>query len=313
MRIGFFRKFFAIAALFIGSLSVAGAALAQKEQVIPVWPGVAPGSENWTQKEMESASPNGASIRNVVSPSLTVFLPDPAKATGTAIIICPGGGFVSLAWTSEGTQAAHWLNDHGVAALVLKYRLLDSGATDADFRKHMADLVTALRNPATPTTPDGVLVQMQEIRKLAVADALQALKVTRQHASEWGIAPDRIGIMGFSAGAVITTGVLTGYDAGSRPNFAASIYGNTVDPARIPSDAPPLFILCASDDPLMPPTGSANLYTVWKNSGHLAELHIYSKGGHGFGMSQRGLPIDHWIDLFGEWLAVQGLLTPSSH
>jgi acetyl esterase/lipase len=311
MRNGLLKKFVAVAALFIGSLSAAGAALAQKEQVIPVWPGVAPGSENWTQKEVESASPNGASIRNVVSPSLTVFLPDPAKATGTAIIICPGGGFVSLAWGSEGTQAAHWLNDHGVAALVLKYRLMDSGATDADFRKHMADLVTALRNPATPTTPDGVPIQMQEIRKLAVADALQALKVTRQHASEWGIAPDRIGIMGFSAGAMITTGVLTGYDAASRPNFAASIYGNTVDPARIPSDAPPLFIVCASDDPLMPPTGSANLYSAWKTSGHSAELHIYSKGGHAFGMSQRGLPVDHWIDLFGEWLAVQGLLTAS--
>jgi acetyl esterase/lipase len=303
------RKIAGSAILFAGLLALASTAVAQ--QVIPIWPGVAPGSENWTQKEAQSTNPIGTVIRNVVNPSLTVFLPDPAKATGTAVIVCPGGAFVVLAWDNEGTKVAHWLNDHGVAALVLKYRLTDSGATDAEFQKHMADARGTLTNPATPKTPDGVPVQMDEIRKLAVADALQALKITRQRASEWGIAPDRIGIMGFSAGATTTTGVLTGYDAASRPNFAASIYGNTVDPARIPSDAPPLFILCASDDPLMPPTGSANLYTVWKNSGHLAELHIYSKGGHGFGMSQRGLPIDHWIDRFGDWLAVQGLLAPS--
>ena len=137
------------------------------------------------------------------------------------------------------------------------------------------------------------------------------MKIVRQHAAEWGVAPDRVGLMGFSAGAILTTGLLTDYDPESRPSFAGSIYGNTVEQSKVPADAPPLFIVCAEDDPTLPSTGSALLFVAWKDSGHIAELHIYSKGGHGFGMHQQGLPVDHWIERFGDWLDMQGLLKPS--
>ena len=135
------------------------------------------------------------------------------------------------------------------------------------------------------------------------------MKVVRQRASEWGIAPDRIGILGFSAGGMVTMGVVMQSDGESRPNFAAPIYGGSTGGAAVPANAPPLFILCADDDALMA-AGSARLYSEWKAAKKSAELHIYSKGGHGFGMNRRGLPVDNWIERFGDWLGTQGLLKP---
>jgi acetyl esterase/lipase len=288
-----------------------------QEQVIPVWPGVAPGSENWTQKEVDYLNPQKeAMVRNVVRPTLTVFTPAAGAGNGTAVIVCPGGGFLFLSWQSEGTDVARWLAQHGVTAFVLKYRLHDSGATDQEFQQHVAALFARLgtgrgapgERPPSPPLIVGAPADAKDILPLDVADGLQAIKVVRQNASKWHISPDRIGIIGFSAGAMLTTGVLTSYASESRPDFAASIYGNTVDESQIPADAPPLFILCASDDPLVPSTSSANLYSIWKTAGHSAELHIYSKGGHGFGMHKQGLPVDHWIERYGDWLGAQGLL-----
>jgi len=258
--------------------------------VIPVWPGIAPGSENWTQKEVDYTRNNKQMVRNVTHPTLMLYLPDPAKANGTAIIIAPGGGFRFLSWQNEGTAVAEWLAERGVTAFVLKYRLLDTGESQEDFDKG--------KKPAATTQPD--------IAALASADGRQAMKLVRQRAAEWKIAPDRIGFMGFSAGGAVTMGVVMHYDADSRPNFAAPIYGTGTDGA-IPEDAPPLFILCAGDDKGAMP-GSVKTFSAWKAAGHSAELHIYSKGGHGFGMSQRGLPVDHWIDRLGDWLEVQGLM-----
>ena len=131
----------------------------------------------------------------------------------------------------------------------------------------------------------------------------------RQRAAEWGIRKDRIGILGFSAGGAVTMGVVMTNDAESRPDFAAPIYGGSTSGAPVPANSPPLFILVADDDNGAA-MGSAKLYTEWKSAGRSAELHIYSKGGHGFGMNKRGLPVDSWIERFGEWLGVQGLFTP---
>jgi acetyl esterase/lipase len=288
------------------------------DQVVLLWPGVAPGSESWTQKEIEYKNQRGETmVRNIVQPSITVFLPDRASANGTGIVVAPGGGFRFLSWDSEGTDVAKWLNARGVAAFVLKYRVAETPADPDEFQKQMSAMFGRGRTAGgggarTDTAPaDPGRAKGQDTRALAVADGKQALKVVRSHASEWGIAPEKSGLMGFSAGAMLTTGVLTDYDAETRPSFAASIYGNSVEQSRVPADAPPLFILCAEDDPLLPATGSANLFAAWKNSGHIAELHIYSKGGHGFGMHQQGLPVDHWIERFGDWLAAQGLLKGS--
>ncbi|APW61613.1 alpha/beta hydrolase [Paludisphaera borealis] len=274
--------------------------------VVPVWPGDAPGSESWTRKEVEYRNDwdHKTMVRNVVRPTLTAFLPDRSKATGTAVIICPGGAFRFLSWESEGTEVAEWLRARGVAAFVLKYRLTDTGATAEEFREAMKELASVMANRDRPDEA------RKAVEELASADGRQAVKVVRRNAAEWGIAPDRIGVMGFSAGGMVTMGVVMNHDADSRPNFAAPIYGGRTGDAKIPADAPPLFILCASDDDFAAKS-SVDLYSAWKNAGRPAELHLYSKGGHGFGMNKRGLPVDSWIERFGDWLGAQGLLKPA--
>jgi acetyl esterase/lipase len=286
--------------------------------VIPVWPKEAPGSEKWTQKETEFHFNNekAKSIRNVVRPTLTAFLPEKSKANGTAVVVCPGGGFFFLAWESEGSEVAEWLRARGVAAFVLKYRLMDTGTTEEEFKKSMqgsimkavAEAVKVAGSGKHPALPE----EVRKISELATADGRQAIKVVRDRAGEWGIKPDRIGIMGFSAGGLVTTGVATEYDAAGRPNFAAPIYGPVYKNIKVRRDAPPLFICCAGDDPLVPAGDSITLYSSWKAAGKSAELHIYAKGGHGFGMSKQGLPCDAWIDRFDDWLGQQGFLKPAS-
>jgi acetyl esterase/lipase len=292
-----------------GLLGAPGIALTQ-QPVFPVWPGVAPGSETWKQKEVEYLNPGKQKmVRNVVQPTLTAYLPERAKANGTAVIVCPGGGFRFLSWESEGTEVAKWLQARGVAAFVLKYRLVDTGATEAEFQKSLAELFRSLSQSTDGKAPANPVqrIEKSKIVSLAAADGRQAIKLVRQRAAEWGIAPDRIGILGFSAGGMVTMGVVMNHDAESRPNFAAPIYGGSTGGATIPADAPSLFILCADDDAMMA-AGSAKLYTEWKAAKKPAELHIYSKGGHGFGMNKRSLPVDTWIDRLGDWLQVQGLL-----
>jgi acetyl esterase/lipase len=286
----------------------------RQPRVASVWPKDAPGSEKWTQKEIEhhDAWLRTKIVRNVVRPTLTAFWPDRSKANGTAVIICPGGGFLFLA-KDEGIEEAERLRARGVAAFILKHRLIDSGPTEAEFHKAVlrAALLKAiadgLKGGERPVLPEDV----RKFSALAVADGRQAIKVVREHAGEWGINPDRIGIMGFSSGAVVATGVATEYDAASRPNYAASIYGPVLGSVTIPKDTPPIFICCASDDPLVPPRDSIRLYSAWQGAGKSAELHIYAKGGHGFG--GQGLPSDSWIDRFGDWLGQQGFLNSAGN
>jgi acetyl esterase/lipase len=278
---------------------------ADQPQIIPLWPNGAPGSESWTQLEQETLAPLPIGIkvvRNVTQPTLTAYLPDPATDARAAVIICPGGAFHFLAIEHEGTQVARWLNARSVAAFVLKYRLIetavDEGVFSQQLQQNLADR-EAFRQ------------LMQVLRPLIIADGLQAVRLVRRRAAEWAIAPDRIGIMGFSAGGHVTTGVALEYDADSRPDFAAPIYSSPYENISVPGDAPPLFIAVADDDAFAA-SASVPLYSAWSAAGRSAELHIYSKGGHGFGMHRQELPSDHWIDRFGEWLQVQGVLDPSS-
>jgi putative heme-binding domain-containing protein len=284
-------------------------------KVIPVWPGVAPGSEGWKHKEVEYRNEwdRKAMVRNVTTPTLTAFLPYPAVATGAAVIICPGGGFRFLSWQSEGTEVARWLQARGVAAFVLKYRLMETPASPEDFRKEMAAFFKGLANrkDRPEDRPRAVPEEMRKISKLAIADARQAIKLVRKDAARWGIKPDRVGIMGFSAGGMVTMGVAMAGDKESRPDFAAPIYGGGTGGARVPKDAPPLFILCASDDRLAA-AGSVRLYSEWKVARRPVELHLYEKGGHGFGMTPKGLPVDRWIERYGDWLGQRGLIKSDS-
>lgn len=280
---------------------------AQDHQVVSLYPGSAPGSESWTQQETESSAPwnpNAKLVRNIVKPTVTVFLPK-SNPSGTGIIVAPGGGFLFLSWKSEGTDVAEWLVDHGIAAFVLKYRVENTGSEE-EFQQRMKELF----KPRTAGSERAADPERDKAMQLSAQDGLQAVRIVRQHAAEWNISPDRIGFMGFSAGGMVTDHVALDYSAETRPNFAAPIYGAPFTPVTVPPDAPPLFILCADDDPLVPSGLSARLYGAWKRAGKSAELHIYSKGGHGFGMDKHNLPVDHWIDVFYDWLGVSGFLKP---
>jgi acetyl esterase/lipase len=226
---------------FLFCLLFAVSAQAQ-QKVIQIWPGVTPGSEDWKQKEVAYLNDEKQQmIRNVVTPTLTAFLPDPAKATGTAVIVAPGGGFRFLSWQTEGTEVAEWLAAQGVAAFVLKYRVINTG-TEEEYKKQMEELRKATKNFTDFSKTSTSTGDLSKPAALGQADGRQAVKVVRENASAWGIKPDRIGIMGFSAGGMVTLGVALRHDAANRPNFAGAIYapwsGGTV-----PADAPPMFVL----------------------------------------------------------------------
>jgi acetyl esterase/lipase len=234
----------------------------------------------------------------VVKPTLTAFLPDPAMANGTSVVICPGGGFHALSINSEGIDVAKWLKAKGVAAFVLKYRLVPTG--DDGVRELMGKIGDRNKMDA----------DNRAVIPLAVADGLAAVSYVRKHATEFGISPQRIGLMGFSAGGTVTASVAFQYSAESRPDFLAPIYPymGAVKETAVPNDAPPMFIAAATDDQLGLAPDSVNLYSKWLAGKKSVELHLYSKGGHGFGMRKQNLPSDNWIERFGDWLTAQGLL-----
>ncbi len=271
------------------------------QQVIPLYEGKAPGSENWTWSEKESI--NNAfktrTIYNVSQPTLTAYLPKPELATGTAVIVAPGGAFHILSIDSEGIDVAKWLNSRGVAAFVLKYRLVRSMTDDP-----VAELGPKMQDFKKLDEENAPVVEM------AVADGKKAIEYVRSHAKELDILPNRIGIMGFSAGGALTLGVALNYTAVNRPDFIAPIYPKTdiFGEIKVPADAPPAWICAASDDQLGLAPHSVVLYNAWVAAGKMAELHIYQKGGHGFGMRKQSLPTDMWYERFGEWMKLQGYL-----
>jgi acetyl esterase/lipase len=280
------------------ALAVFSLTLAAQEKVIRLYSGPAPGSEDWKHSEQENRTNfwNTRVVFNVVNPTLTVFQPDPAKAVGTAVIVCPGGAFFALSIDSEGFEVARWLNARGVTAFVLKYRLVEC-ETDDPTREVM--------------TKGADLAQLAApIVKLAMADGQAAVAYVRQHASEFGVKPDRIGLIGFSAGGTVVASVAYNYTPESRPNFVAPIYlaYDWAIKGDVPADAPPMFILAATDDQLGLAPQSVRLYNDWTAAKKSAELHLLSKGGHGFGMRKQNLPSDRWIERFAEWLEVQGWL-----
>jgi acetyl esterase/lipase len=268
-------------------------------KVIRLYDGAAPGSESWTHHEQEHFSPGWQTqvVFNVVDPTLTLFSPDPATANGTAIVICPGGGFHGLSINSEGFDVARWLTKKGVTCFVLKYRLVEC-QTDDPAQELMGKRGPDMDEACAPVIP------------LALADGLKAIDYVRQHAGEYNINPQRIGIIGFSAGGTVTASVGYSYTAATRPDFVAPIYlqYDWVIRSGVPADAPPLFILAATDDQIGLAPHSVRLYTDWTDAGKSAELHLYATGGHGFGMRTQNLPADRWIELFGDWLGVQGFV-----
>jgi lysophospholipase L1-like esterase/dienelactone hydrolase len=220
-------------------------------------------------------------------------------ATGTAVIVAPGGAFHFLSIESEGTDVAKWLNSKGIAAFVLKYRVARSYTDDPV--EELSPLMNDFKKLDEKNAP---------IVKLAMADGIAALSYVRQHAEEFEINPDKIGIMGFSAGATLAMSVAYNADEESRPNFLAPIYvyEPSIIGSEIPDEKTPIFLAVAGDDQLNMVPYSLNIYKKWFEKGHPAEIHIYEKGGHGFGMKKQNLPTDSWYERFGEWLQLQGYL-----
>lgn len=289
---------------------------ADAADVFTIWPGagIPPGSEMWSWHEQamqppESSIPNEM-VRNVVVPTLTMFKPAADTATGTAIIVVPGGAFHFLMMIHEGYDVARWLTTLGITAFVLKYRVQHTPENDADMPAFLENLGKKLPSVSqTEVDPPMTYSPAEEARLWAEEDGRQAIRFLRQNAADWGGDPNRIGIMGFSAGGGITVNAALEYDSLSRPDFVAGIYPGYRIVTLIPEDAPPLFIVIADDDALVAPISSARLYEAWHKAGQSVELHIFANGGHGFGIREQTLLSDQWTGLFKHWLAAQGYIS----
>lgn len=277
-----------------------GALEAKPAVELNLWPDTAPGEEEGKIGE-EKAEPGKETmpiirVHNVTVPSMAVFRPAPEKETGTCVVIFPGGGYSILAYNHEGTEVAHWLNSIGVTAIVVKYRV----PRRADQPKHLAPL----------------------------QDAQRAVRLVRQNAAAWNINPNKIGVLGFSAGAHLALMAATAYDEkvyepidetdkiSARPNFAAPIYlayalGEKIDKKRIDipleenikitKNTPPMFLSIADDDGVGS-MGSVQLYMKLHELGVPCELHVFVKGGHGYGIRNDRGPAARWHNLCADWL-----------
>jgi acetyl esterase/lipase len=261
---------------------------------VRIWPGAAPGTASWTgpEQEADATLPEVGKVRvvtNVTVPTLTIVRPPAGKANGAAMLILPGGAFRALAWDLDGTETAKWLSRQGITAFILRYRVRPPTAT-----------------PPASESFDQFARRTEPQRAIAVADAKQAMRVIRSRARDYGVAPDRVGVIGFSAGAVTAMSLAVESDASVRPNLAASLYGALVTDGEVPAGSPPVFVAAAQDDPQVPPAKSTDIFERWTRAGLPAELHLYEKGGHGFGFRTHHAPVDNWPLAFKAWLSVRG-------
>lgn len=274
-------------------------ALAQKNgDVLPLWSGGAPGSENMTDRKEVVTQPakpgDSLKVSNIHNPSLIVFFPPKEKATGAAMIVAPGGGHRFLSIDTEGTNVAEWLNSVGVAAFVLKYRLA--------------------REPDSP----------YKVEEHPFADMQRAIRTVRARSAEWHLNPAKIGVMGFSAGGEVAVMASTRYDMGradaadsierqgSKPDYQILIYpGIRVENVKVNKDTPPTFMLCADNDK-GPAMAVPALYLELKKAGVPAELHIYNSGGHGFGYRPGAIPVikSTWVLRLQDWMSDIGMSPP---
>jgi acetyl esterase/lipase len=281
--------------LFIFSFFMIGSSIAQqiikipfKQQTNISWIG--------SEKEYVSSIWQNKVVTNVSIPTLEVFAPE--HPNGTSVIIAPGGGLYALSIKSEGTDVARWLNTKGITAFVLKYRLVPTGADGV--KEYSKD----------SRTENKVEQRVGKVVPLSIADGLAAISYVRQNVETYTLDAHKIGFMGFSAGGAVTMGVAYNYTSENRPDFIVPVYPwTTVYPVqKAPENAPKLLVICATDDPFGLASGSIELYNSWLNADHTPGLHMYSKGGHGFGMKEQGLPSDAWIQRFYDWAVVEKLL-----
>jgi acetyl esterase/lipase len=296
-------------------LIVASSAAAAEPLVVEIWPGKVPdesgdiGAERirmspaLDRKQVEVTEPTQM-ITDVTKPTITISHPAKEKDTGTAILICPGGGYWNLYWQLEGEEVATWLNSIGVTGIILKYRV-----------------------PRRPDEPKG------EPARRPLQDAQRAVSMVRNKAREWGIDPQRIGLVGFSAGGHLAMATATSFDKRTyepiddvdkiscRPDFAIPVYSgylkakdkDEIAPGlRIPTNTPPVFLVHGGDDIISPPEHSVLMYLALKRAGVPAELHIYANTTHDFGVRKNDHPYSKWTDACADWLRDQGFLSRSA-
>lgn len=270
------------------------------QTVIRLYAGAAPGSESWTWQERSFEVSGMPIVMDVVQPTLTAYIPK--KPNGTAVIVAPGGAFHALAVGHEGKDVAQWLNEHGVTAFVLKYRLAhdDPSRPELNFSNLLAK--------GDYRTLDSI---NQRIIPLALQDGITAMRYVREHAASYGIRAGRIGFMGFSAGATLTMSVVYSAPPDARPNFVVPVYAyeKAILGSVVPRERTPIFVAAASDDDLGFALHSVHIYEKWLEAGQPVELHMYAAGKHGFGMKKQHLPVDTWAERLGDWLKQQGFLS----
>jgi acetyl esterase/lipase len=285
------------------ALASATPALAQNDRMAPISiPAQAGAIELGTGKLPNAATPEtwhsqygSVFARNVVVATLTPFLPDPAKANGTAVVVAPGGGFQTLSMENEGWDVARALAAKGVAAFVLKYRL----------NQTPADLATFARPRSGPPMPRPTPEAMMANLAPQIADARAAFALIRARAGQWHVDPNRIGMVGFSAGAMLTMATtMKGQDA--KPAFIGNIYG-PLSAMTVPADAPPMFVALAADDPLFGNAGYG-LIDSWRTAKRPVEFHLFEQGGHGFGMYPKTTTSTGWFEEFARWMDMHGWL-----
>ena len=282
---------------FLGILCLGSALVAAEPPVVPLWPNGAPGSEayaNQPEKYLEKDD-HITRVYSIHNPSITVYLPHVNRATGVGIVVAPGGAHQYLAIGIEGQEIAERLNGAGIAVFVLKYRLARSEGSTYSVEVH------------------------------SFQDAQRALRLVRSRAKEWNVDPGRVGIMGFSAGGALVGLAGTHFDAGnqaasdpverfsSRPDFLVFGYaGGRIDAKLITKETPPSFLVSAADD-RGPTANNVALFSALTEAGVPAELHVYGRGGHGFGFLGRSpeflkWPVSRWPEQLLAWLADLGIL-----
>jgi acetyl esterase/lipase len=286
---------------------------ADQPMVVELWPGKVPDetgtigaekvrmSPKLDRKQVEVTEPTRL-VTNVTKPTLTVYRPAKEKDTGTAVLICPGGGYWDLYWQLEGEEVAAWLNSLGVTGIILKYRV-----------------------PRRPDEPKG------EPARRPLQDAQRAVSLVRSKSQEWGIHPERIGMVGFSAGGHLAAATATRFErrtyepidaidkVSCRPDFAILVYSGYLKAKdkeelapglHIPAGTPPIFLAHGGDDIISPPEHSVVMYLALKRAGVPAELHIYATAAHDFGVRPSDHPCSTWTQSCAHWLRQQGFLKP---
>lgn len=267
---------------------------------IPLGTGKLPGAQS---AEAWHSQYGSLFARNVTEATLTPFLPDSANHTGAAVIVAPGGGFRTLSMENEGWDVAKALAERGIAAFVLKYRLNQTPAEMPAFEASMKAMFSGAARPTRPSPAE----QIKQIAPM-IEDARAAFALVRSRAKEWQVQPDRIGMVGFSAGAMLTMATaVAGQDA--KPAFLGDIYG-PLDAMPVPENAPSLFVALAADDPLFgaPEYG---LIDAWRAAKRPVEFHLYEQGGHGFGMYPKETTSTGWFEAFVSWLVMHGWANPA--